>query len=437
MDRDRTAERRNREGFAEVAKGNFKKFKVRVWNFFVVRSAKLLRPLRPVSASRWLSGFIAAAAVIALAGCANVGYYWQSVSGHVGVMRAARPVPDWLADPAASAPLKAKLALAQRMRRFAVTDLGLPDNASYTAYADLQRKAAVWNVVAAPPYSLTLQTWCFPVAGCVGYRGYYREADATAEAATQSAAGLEASVYPVPAYSTLGWLNWAGGDPLLSTFIGYPESELARLIFHELAHQRVYLSGDTLFNESFATAVERIGGARWLASQLGPAGDQARADDAQSGARRQQFRALTLDTRRRLQGIYDSGPAQAYDWPAVDAMKAATMAEFRLRYAALRASWPAERQSGYDAWVARANNAAFGAQAAYDEWVPAFEALFLRENQQPGDPWPRFYAAVERLAAQPAEQRRLALQALTPTPQTVPNAIPLSITHNKNGTPGV
>ena len=359
----------------------------------------------------WLFGALLVVAALVLAGCANLGYYWQSASGHLGVMRAARPVPDWLGDPATPAALKSKLELTQRIRRFAVTELGLPDNPSYTAYADLHRTAAVWSVVAAPAYSLTLTTWCFPVAGCVGYRGYYSEAEAGAEASAQRAAGQEAAVVPVPAYSTLGWLNWAGGDPLLSTFIGYPEGELARLIFHELAHQQVYASGDTLFNESYATVVERIGGARWLATQ---AGDAARADYAQFDAGRRQFRALTFDTRRRLQAVYQSKEALASDWPAVESMKASAMQDFRTRYEVLRAGWPANRQMAYDGWVARANNAMFGAQAAYDELVPAFEALFAQEGQSPGTSWPRFHAQVERLAERPAAERRAALQALAP-----------------------
>lgn len=352
-----------------------------------------------------------------LAGCADLGYYWQSASGHLGVMRAARPVPQWLDDPATPAALKAKLELTQRIRRFAVTELHLPDNPSYTGYADLHRNAAVWNVVAAPPYSLTLKTWCFPVAGCVGYRGYYDEAQAKTEADAQRAQGLEAAVYPVPAYSTLGWLNWAGGDPLLSTFIGYPEGELARLIFHELSHQLLYVSGDTLFNESFATAVERIGGARWLATQ---AGDAARAEYAQYDARRQQFRALTLATRRRLQAVYDSPQAKAKDWAAVEAMKREAMAAFRADFAALRNGWPPQRQAAYDAWAARANNATFGAQAAYDDLVPGFEALFEREGRD----WPRFYAAVKKLAALPKDERHAALQGVVPPAHTAGTAQP-------------
>ena len=353
---------------------------------------------------RGAAALAALAAAALLSGCADLGYYWQSASGHLGLMRAARPVPQWLEDPATSDALKAKLALAQRIRAFAVAELGLPDNASYKSYADLHRNAVLWNVVAAPPHSLTLKTWCFPVAGCVGYRGYYDEAAAKAEAATQQAQGLESAVYPVPAYSTLGWMNWAGGDPLLSTFIGYPEGELARLVFHELAHQVLYVPDDTMFNESFATAVERIGGARWLKTQ---ASEAARLDYAQFDDRRQQFRALTADTRRALDAVYHSPEARAQDWPAVDAKKAAAMAEFRQRFALLRAGWTGPRQGAYDGWVARANNAMFGAQAAYDELVPGFEALFERE----GEDWPRFYAAVKRLAEMPKLERRQALGA--------------------------
>ena len=341
--------------------------------------------------------------VASLSGCADLGYYWQSASGHLALMNAARPVDDWLQDDATPAPLKSQLALARRMRRFAVDALGLPDNPSYRRYADLHRSAAVWNVVAAPAFSLELKTWCFALAGCVGYRGYFQEADAQAEATDLAAQGLETSVYGVPAYSTLGWLNWAGGDPLLNTFIAYPEGELARLLFHELAHQVVYAPGDTVFNESFATAVERLGVARWLDAQTGPGGEAARRAYAQFDRKRQQFRALTRATRLELAGIYASNQAQAQAGPSQLALKMRAMQHFRDDYARLRASWGG--YAGYDPWVARANNAAFGAQAAYDALVPGFEALFEREGRD----WHRFYAAVRRLAGQPQAERHAAL----------------------------
>jgi len=347
-------------------------------------------------------GAVAAALVgaVALTGCSNLAYYWQSATGHLGIMAAARPLDDWLADGQAPERLKARLALSQRIRDFAVAELKLPDNPSYRRYADLHRTAAIWNVVVAPRHSLTLKTWCFPVAGCVTYRGYYDLERARAEAAGYAAQGFDTSVYPVPAYSTLGLMNWAGGDPLLNTFILYPEGELARLVFHELAHQVVYVKNDTMFNESFATAVERLGGARWLAAHAAPA---AQEEYAQYDGRRRQFRALAQATRRQLEQVYAQAPE-----PDRERLKQVALQEFRERYAQLRAGWggDAARWRGYDRWVAQANNAWFGAQAVYDELVPGFEALFEREGRD----WTRFYEAVRRLAELPKAQRHRLLK---------------------------
>ncbi len=338
-----------------------------------------------------------------LAGCGSVGYLSQSVAGHLGVVRAARPVEAWLADASTPAELRERLLLTQRMRDFAVHELALPDNASYRRYADLKRPAVVWNVVAAPELSLQLKTWCFPVVGCVGYRGYFDRAGADAEAATLKAQGLEVSVYGVPAYSTLGKLPFdLFADPLLNTFIHYPEGELARLIFHELAHQVAYAKDDTEFNESFATAVERLGGTRWLAREAAPA---ARDEYARFDARRRDFRALTLAAREKLDALYRS--------PASDADKRAGkrqwLAELRAGHQRLK-DGPWAGYSGYDAWFANANNASLGVQAAYNALVPAFEALF----EARGRDFPRFYAEVARLAALPKDERRATLAA-TPT----------------------
>jgi predicted aminopeptidase len=346
---------------------------------------------------------LAMAAALLLSGCADLGYYWQSATGHVKVMGAARSVSDWLADTDAPPKLKERLQLSQRIRNYAVAELKLPDNPSYRRYADLHRNAVVWNVVAAPPYSLKLKSWCFPVTGCVNYRGYFDEASARAEAARLGKDGMETSVYPVPAYSTLGWMNWAGGDPLLSTFIYYPEGELARIIFHELAHQVVYASGDTMFNESFATSVERLGGARWLATQ---ASEAARRDYAEYDGRRNQFRALTLATRNRLEQIYKTTSGAERE-----AQKQQALHDFHEQYLKLRASWPGDpaRFRAYDRWVEQANNAAFGAQAAYDDLVPGFEALFRRE----GSDWNRFYDAAKRLAKLPKEERHELLKDIS------------------------
>ena len=355
-----------------------------------------------------------------LAGCAQpggtLGYYWQSLRGHLEIMNAARPVQEWIASPDTAEPLRARLQLARRARAFAVTALALPDNASYRRYARLGRPAAVWNVVAAPPYSLQLHTWCFPITGCIGYRGYFDEAGARAEAARLAADGLEVSVYGVPAYSTLGYSNWMGGDPLLSTFIGWPEGDFVRLLFHELAHQVAYAPGDTEFNESYATAVERLGVQRWLGEH---ATAEARAQYAASEERRAQWRALTRATRERLAAIYASNQAPAPDQQALAAMKKEAMEAFRADYALLRARWLVARQppaqiEPLDRWVREANNASFAAQAAYDDLVPAFEALFEREGRD----WPRFHAAVRALAQAPRAEREAALQALVSSAAT-------------------
>lgn len=365
---------------------------------------------------------VAVALLWLLTGCAasadGAGYYWQSISGHMKLVNAARPIPEWLADAETPEALKLRLLLAQRMRSYASAELALPNNASYTQYADLKRRAAVYNVVAAPELSLTLERWCFPVVGCVGYRGYFDEEEAKAFAATLPPT-LDVAVYPVPAYSTLGWTNWLGGDPLLNTFIGYPEGELARLVFHELAHQLLYVQGDTVFNESFATAVERIGGQRWLAEQAeAPAREAYEAFDA----RRRRFRALTLPMRERLAALYNN-PALSDEEKRLQ--KASTMANFRRDYEALKIGWGG--YAGYDAWVARANNATFGAQAAYDQWVPAFEALYQTEGRN----LPRFYDAVSTLSKLEKPERDAALQTLVDaaatsntTPATADSAAP-------------
>ncbi len=346
---------------------------------------------------RWAGGAVVAVAALAAGGCSSLGYYAQAIGGHLDLLHRTRPVADWLDDPATPAPLRERLALTQRLRDFAVAELKLPDNRSYRGYADLERSAAVWNVVAAPELSLTLKTWCFPLMGCVGYRGYFQRAPADALAAALQGEAWETSVYGVPAYSTLGWTNWLGGDPLLNTFVNWTEGELARLIFHELAHQVAYAADDTTFNESFAGAVERIGGQRWLQRH---AGDAARAEFAALDGRRQDFRELTARVRGQLLALY-AGPASDEDKRRG---KQALMADMRRDYAVLKATrW--NGFAGYDGWFERANNAAFGVQAAYTELVPQFERLFERE----GGDFDRFYAEVKVLAALPKEQRRARL----------------------------
>ncbi len=345
------------------------------------------------------TALLAGATVCLSSGCSTIGYYAQSATGHLNLVEAARPVSQWLADSGTPPALRARLELSQRIRDFAVSDLGEPDNASYRRYADLKRSAAVWNVVAAPELSLELQTWCFAVVGCVGYRGYYERSGAEQFAAGLKAEGLEVSVYPVPAYSTLGKLPTAGwlADPLLNTFIDYPEGELARLVFHELAHQVAFAPGDTLFNESFASAVEKIGAERWLSQH---AGAEARAEYERDEARRGDFRELTARYRDEFAALYTSRASDAIKREGKTALRARLQSD----YAAMKiAKWGG--YGGYDSWFARANNASFGVLASYTALVPAFERLFEREGRD----FPRFYAEVRRLAALPSAERRAVL----------------------------
>jgi len=350
---------------------------------------------------RWLAAagllMVALAVLGLLGGCAQLAYLQQSAGGHLQLLNAARPVPDWLAEQGLDPALRERLLLTQRLRDFASQSLHLPDNKSYRRYAQLDRPAAVWNVVAAPELSLAPKNWCFPVMGCVVYRGYFKREAADAFAAGLRAQGLEATVYGVPAYSTLGWSNWVGGDPLLSTFIRYPEGELARMIFHELAHQVAYAADDSVFNESFATAVELIGARAWLAEH---GAEAARLTDELQLRRRQAFLALAMRYRERLDSLFAGAEADADKRRA----KAQLMSEMRADYAReqVDAASPLYGYRAYDGWFERANNASFAVLAAYHELTPAFEALYERSGRD----WPRFYAEVRRLAAEPRAQRR-------------------------------
>jgi predicted aminopeptidase len=343
---------------------------------------------------------VAVLATSLLSACSTAGYLMQSVSGHLTMLSEARPVQTVIDDKQTPPALRDRLALSQQMRDFAVADLDLPDNDSYRRYADLKRPSVIWNVVAAPELSLTLKTWCFPVVGCVGYRGYFKLEEAQALAAELKADGLEVSVYGVPAYSTLGRLPGAWfSDPLLNTFINYPEGELARMVFHELAHQVAFAKGDTMFNESFATTVERVGGQRWLNTHGTP---EARAEYDKFNHRRLDFQALTLRYRGELEALYKSSESD------VDkrAGKARLMAQMRSDYRVMRDSqWGGYK--GYDGWFDRADNASLGVMAAYNELIPGFERLL----DQDGGDLAKFYVEVKRLAALPKDERRSALGA--------------------------
>ncbi|NMM36564.1 MAG: aminopeptidase [Glaciimonas sp.] len=323
-----------------------------------------------------------------LCGCAELGYMVQAAHGQSALLSAARPIDDWLADPQVKLSLKSKLATTQTIRAFAVRELALPDNASYTTYAVLRRPFVLWNVIATPALSLKPKQWCFPVAGCVSYRGYYQQEQAEAEALELRTEGYDVQVAGVPAYSTLGWFK----DPVISTFIHYPDAELARLIFHELAHQVVYAPGDSAFNESFATTVEQAGLLRWL-DVYGDA--QIRQSYLVYAGRKQDFLALLLRHRRQLEANYASKILDAEKL----LRKAEIFQDLQQEYQTLKQSWGG--YAGYDRWFAEPlSNAHLAALATYHDLVPAFRALLLKDQR-----FDRFYADVKALANLDKEER--------------------------------
>ncbi|QTH14438.1 aminopeptidase [Pseudomonas corrugata] len=332
--------------------------------------------------------------LLLLNGCSNVGYYGQLVSGQLRLLQAREPVDQVIADPTRDARLREHLAKAREARTFASAHLHLPDNKSYRLYADIGRPYVVWNVFATPEFSLAPQNHCFPIAGCVAYRGFYSQSAARGEAALQRLRGMDVSIGGVEAYSTLGWFN----DPILSSMMHWGDERLATLIFHELAHQRFYVQDDTEFNESFATFVEQEGTRQWRASRgLAP-------DDGKQILQRDQFIQLILETRQRLEKLY----AQPLPIEQMRQQKAQAFERLRAEYAQLRDSqWAGDKR--YDAWVyAPLNNARLLPFGLYDQWVPAFAALFRQES---GD-WVAFYAAVEKLGKLSMDERKAALKAL-------------------------
>jgi predicted aminopeptidase len=303
-----------------------------------------------------------------LAACDTIAYYRQAIGGHLEVMSNARPVEEWLADSRTPATLRERLQAAQRIRAFASRSLGLPENGSYRSYVDLGRPFVVWNVFAAPEFSVEPRRECFPFTGCVAYRGFFSESEAHRHAERLRAEGFDVHVGGVPAYSTLGWFD----DPLLSSFISYPDAQLARLLFHELAHQLVYAKSDTTFNESFAVVVEEEGVRRWLESEGRGADLEAfRATQA----RRKLFAQKVKEARVRLAAVYASGASP-------EEMRARKAEAFdQLREAYPRAV-PKEPSNGF-----------LVAIALYNELVPDFEQL-LRESGS----LEAFYARVRELA---------------------------------------
>jgi len=333
-----------------------------------------------------------------LQGCSTGAYLWQATTGHLKVLADAQDIDELLARPDTSEKLRAQLKQVKLIRRFSVDALGLPDNASYTRYTALDRPFVVWNVVAAPVDSLELKTWCFPVTGCISYKGFYRESAAFQLADALRLQGLDVAVLGVPAYSTLGFTP----DPVLSSFVNYPVGELARLIFHELAHQVVYIADDTTYNESFATAVEELGLEQWLGQ---PGRETLRAQYEEFDDRRRAFRTLIARAQDDLKQMYAAEPAGSR--PELLVAKSLRLQQLNDDYLALKTAWGG--WTGYDRFMSEdLNNAKLAVSGLYNAHVPAFKILF----QHCGQDYGRFYDAVEVLGQRPKAQRELVLKAL-------------------------
>lgn len=334
--------------------------------------------------------------VLPMAGCARTGYYLQSVRGQMDLLSRRVDIEELLEDPATAKGLRARLITLSEIREFASAELGLPDNRSYRSYADVGRPYVVWNVFAAPEFSVNPQTWCFLFVGCISYRGYFSEERAQEFAAGLAAGGTDVYVGGIAAYSTLGRFN----DPVLNTMLGGDDVYLAGLIFHELSHQQLYIKDATAFNEGFATLVEEEGVRRWLASR----------DDEQSWAkwrrradRREQFNEIVALARERLAELY----ASEMDTVQMRAKKKTIIEQLRADHQRLRKVWGG--YSGYEAWFqGPLNNAQLGSVATYRMLVPAFRALLIESDQDLSV----FYQRAREIGELPAAERERSLAEL-------------------------
>jgi len=358
---------------------------------------------------RWLVRLLTISFVLSSTGCAQLSYYAQATQGQLGLVASTKPIDQWLADPNVSDQLKQRLTRTQQIRKFAVQELDLPDNGSYTRYAELNRPYVVWNVIATPELSMKPVQWCFPIAGCVDYRGYYRKEDAQRFAQELRGQGYEVRVSGVPAYSTLGWFN----DPVLSTFIAYPEAEVARMLFHELAHQVAYAPGDTPFNESFATTVESIGVEQWLDKHGNP---DSRERYRQFRQRKRDFIDLLTQHRQRLEEVFATDISD----DEKRNQKALVITSLKQSYHHIKdEKWGG--YSGYDQWFNEPiTNAHFVLVATYEELVPAFQALHAKSGSMK-----KFYADVQAMAKQDKARRRERLALLLGMPSSAQTLSPV------------
>jgi len=326
-----------------------------------------------------------------VSGCA-LPYYWQAIGGQIGVLRKREPIETIVADDDRSAALREELSTVAAIREFAVGPLDLPDNDSYTTYVDLGRPYVVWNVVAAERFSVAPVQWCFPFAGCVSYRGYFDREDAEKFAERLAEQGYDTYAGGSGAYSTLGYFD----DPVLNTMLGGDVASLAGALFHELAHQKLYVPDDSELSEAFATAVEEHGVEAWLTER----GDSAALDRYRMRMqRRSEFAALVAAQQERLQAIY----AAESDDATKLAAKAQAFLTMRSEYAGLKERWGGT--SDYDGWLGGPlNNATLAAIATYRRWLPALKWRLQSAGVT------QFHADVAALAQLPLPERAQQLE---------------------------
>lgn len=339
---------------------------------------------------------IALVLLATLTGCRSLGYYAHVTHGQASLLAERRPIAKVLRDPGTPEKTRHRLELASEARRFASASLGLPDNRSYTYFVQLDRPWVAWNVFAAPELSIAPVTHCFPIAGCVAYRGYFRKDLADREASRLKGAGNDVALGEVPAYSTLGWF----ADPIISSMLYWDDDTLAGTIFHELAHQKIYVKDDSSFNESYASFVEEEGVREWRMSRGLPPPD--RKDDELEGS----FTTRVLALRERLRRIYATNDSD----DAKRVAKAEAFEVFRGEYVEWRATVAAGDRR-YDRWMAKPlNNAALLPFGLYDTWKPAFAVLF----EQGGRSWPAFFARVAAMGKMAPTERIRELSAMKP-----------------------
>jgi len=333
-----------------------------------------------------MRAFVVVTLAMLSASCETLQFYRQAVAGQWSIARARQPSTQLIAAQSTDAALKVRLEAVAGYLRFARDDLALDAGKRYSSYVRIDGDYVVWNVFATPEFSTHPTRWCYPIVGCASYRGYFHQRDASRYAERLIAEQHDTIVGGVAAYSTLGWFD----DPVLSTFIAWPDTELAGLIFHELAHGRVFVSGDTSFNEAFASFVERRGVLEWLRANH----DEARAERVtQRWRTSDRFVAYLLRWRDELQRLYD----QPYNPVALRLLKADLFAEAERCY---RSN---QEALGDQDWFFRRglNNARFVPLAAYNELMAGFAGLFAHV----GESWPKFYESVAALGRLNAESR--------------------------------